>query len=493
MSTNRRRFTISTKLYLFITAVVLFAVVGVCVISFTVNVSQIDNYYKRLAMNSAENFSTLVDEEFLDELRTAAETDEYQQIREIAEETEDDSLIEDYLRDHGLWDRYQTERQKLITYVSSMSDVTYLYLVACTGNGDYQDMYMLDADDVPLSETGYYEVREPEFEGVDFNGHVEPVISDGDWGWLCSAYYPVYGSDGRIICHVGCDIGMDDVMQERRANLITSVISALAFMGIVLAGAMLFISKTLIQPLRAITKEMKNFTPVGNRDYEKAGVINLKLTGNDEIRDIYNEIRSMQLRIIDYIDDITHIKREKEIAEDTLGKVSKDAYRDALTGIGNKNAYTVKSVELNQMIDDGNAQFAIVMVDVNGLKTINDLHGHTAGDTYLKGCSHMICETFKHSPVYRIGGDEFVAVLTEHDYKARQEKVEKLRQAFKESSEREDLEPWHRYSAAVGYSEWTKRDLNVEFVFRRADKLMYQDKVRIKEGKGLTPNPFTEE
>lgn len=52
----------------------------------------------------------------------------------------------------------------------------------------------------------------------------------------------------------------------------------------------------------------------------------------------------------------------------------------------------------------------VIVCDVNGLKFVNDTLGHAAGDEYIRQACHIVCRHFKHSPVYRIGGDEFVVV-----------------------------------------------------------------------------------
>ena len=75
-----------------------------------------------------------------------------------------------------------------------------------------------------------------------------------------------------------------------------------------------------------------------------------------------------------------------------------------------------------------------------------------------------------HSPVYRIGGDEFVAILTDEDYKAKLQRLSDLKEAFKSSYENRDLDPWLRFSAAMGMAEYTSDDNSVELVFKRADK-----------------------
>jgi diguanylate cyclase (GGDEF)-like protein len=135
---------------------------------------------------------------------------------------------------------------------------------------------------------------------------------------------------------------------------------------------------------------------------------------------------------------------------------------------------------------ESDAEFAIVMVDLNNLKYINDEHGHRAGDAYIKGCCHMMCEAFKHSPVFRVGGDEFVAVLTGHDYENRRAIVDQLKSDY-EDSYNKGTDPWLKYSAAVGLAENASGDDSVEVVFKRADERMYENKAQIKKKHGDKP------
>jgi diguanylate cyclase (GGDEF)-like protein len=243
-----------------------------------------------------------------------------------------------------------------------------------------------------------------------------------------------------------------------------------------------------VKPLNSMTNEMKKFKPTDSLSYEDAGVIDIDIKSNDEIGEIYQGIRSMQINIIDYLRDMLALQKDKQKAEEDLrdkdeqiDQLSIESYTDALTGVGNKAAYIKKMDDLNRQMKESDTDYALVMVDMNNLKQINDEHGHRAGDQYIKGCCHMICEVFKHSPVYRIGGDEFVAVLQGQDYTNRIASCERLRKDFEKSYEQTDVSPWLRYSAAVGMAEKAADDQTAEFVFRRADKAMYQDKARFKE------------
>ena len=239
---GKKRFTIATKMYLFVIVIIVFAVASISILSFIINIRQIDSYFKRLAMNCAETYSSYVDVEYLAQLRNVAESEEFQALRDQAEEDDNEYIIQEYLEDHDLWEGYVRQREHMITFQNSMQDIRYLYLIAWGDKNADHDMYLLDADDVPIYETGYYEEREAEFEGVDPSDKVEPVISKGDWGWLCSAYVPVYDEDGKIICHVGCDVDMEDIMSERMANLTYIILGAVACTCVSLAGAIIFVN-----------------------------------------------------------------------------------------------------------------------------------------------------------------------------------------------------------------------------------------------------------
>ena len=83
--------------------------------------------------------------------------------------------------------------------------------------------------------------------------------------------------------------------------------------------------------------------------------------------------------------------------------------------------------------------------------------------------------------MFRIGGDEFAAILTGEDFSRRNESVEELRNAYEVCYGKTDSNPWERYSAAVGMAEHATDDNSYELVFKRADALMYEEKKVFKE------------
>ena len=166
------------------------------------------------------------------------------------------------------------------------------------------------------------------------------------------------------------------------------------------------------------------------------------------------------------------MKREEE-----LGAARALANRDALTGVKSKHAYVESEALINERLAAGTQEpFAVAVCDLNGLKTVNDTLGHAAGDRYILDASRIICNTFKHSPVFRIGGDEFVAILRGQDYECRAQLMEAM-----EALDRENKDTG-AVVIACGLSEFVAgQDVCVADVFKRADERMYRNKAALKD------------
>ena len=146
--------------------------------------------------------------------------------------------------------------------------------------------------------------------------------------------------------------------------------------------------------------------------------------------------------------------------------------RDALTGVKNRWAFEKAEDEISARMASGDAgEFALVICDINELKTVNDTRGHKAGDRYIQEASRIICNTFKHSPVYRIGGDEFAVLLRGQDYSVRTDLLAEL--------EKNNSGPYPEldHILAYGMAEYAPgSDSSADDIFERADAQMYNYK-----------------
>ncbi|MCR5620000.1 MAG: GGDEF domain-containing protein, partial [Lachnospiraceae bacterium] len=122
------------------------------------------------------------------------------------------------------------------------------------------------------------------------------------------------------------------------------------------------------------------------------------------------------------------------------------------------------------------------LFDVNNLKKINDELGHYSGDEYIKNACKLICTTYKNSPVYRIGGDEFVAILEGKVLAQKDDLIETFITEMNKLRNNMDIAPEERVSVAYGMAYMNDPSENVDDVVKEADERMYENKKKMKSG-----------
>ena len=169
--------------------------------------------------------------------------------------------------------------------------------------------------------------------------------------------------------------------------------------------------------------------------------------------------------------------RREQAQTKALQRAMQLASKDELTGVKSKRMFVEIEQKFDARIREGvEAPFALAVFDLNNLKKINDTQGHAAGDAYIRAGSAAICSAFKHSPVYRIGGDEFAAILRGSDYMARA--------ALLRSFQHENTMNVYAGGAVVacGMADYIPGvDRRFQDTFERADADMYENKSRLKQ------------
>lgn len=157
-------------------------------------------------------------------------------------------------------------------------------------------------------------------------------------------------------------------------------------------------------------------------------------------------------------------------------------YRDPLTKLRNTTAYRELELAINKRIKEQEAiPFGVMMCDINRLKETNDTYGHIVGDKLIATAAHIISDTFKRSPVFRTGGDEFLIILRGRDLEdydvLMAEFKDRCANTFIDTEDREKIQ----ISIAAGISLFNPdTDTLVSDVFKRADSNMYSNKRRSK-------------
>lgn len=180
------------------------------------------------------------------------------------------------------------------------------------------------------------------------------------------------------------------------------------------------------------------------------------------------------------------IRAKKEAKEHSIKaqELSNRVFVDALTSVRNKGGYDDYILHLKERIKKKDVvEFGICMFDCDNLKVINDNYGHEKGDVYLKTAAKAICEVFQHSPVFRIGGDEFTLILLNEDFKNRTELINLFKVNCNTVNEQAKND-WEQIHISIGLAISELSNMaSVDDVMRKADQLMYENKRKRKGSK----------
>lgn len=155
------------------------------------------------------------------------------------------------------------------------------------------------------------------------------------------------------------------------------------------------------------------------------------------------------------------------------------SYKDALTSVKNKAAYQEAECQMEEKMRLDSPEFGVVVLDINNLKRVNDTFGHDFGDMFIVEACRLICKAFKCSPVYRVGGDEFVVILENSDLEHYTQLLTELQRQVEEHNRSSNI--GYPLSIACGVAIYdNKIDQVFANVFKRADEAMYQNKAIMK-------------
>lgn len=245
----------------------------------------------------------------------------------------------------------------------------------------------------------------------------------------------------------------DEVYSQAASSIAISGLIFLSIFSVTLFLA-LKVSKKIVTPIRDISEATKKYA-----DGEWDAMVSCD-TG-DELQLLTENISIMAKKTKGYIEYIQDL-----------------AKKDGLTGLRNKTAYLKYIEDINETYTPSNRPYSLIVFDVNNLKTVNDNYGHEKGDELLRSASSMICTYFAHSPIFRIGGDEFVAIIDGSDYEKRHEIVAEFQRLMELSKNSENIMD---VCIACGIADSTAGQ-SAEALFQCADQKMYENKVHLKGG-----------
>ena len=406
-----------------------------------------------LTHQTGSMLTSLIQNRMLDISKTAADMLDGDTLSKL---TKDDSESEGY-----------RQSMRTLTYFQDNIDLKYIYCIRETQDGRF--VFSIDPT---VKDPGVFGEPVVKTEAlVKAAGGVSAVDTkpyNDSWGSFYSAYSPVFTSKGEVGGIVAVDFSADWYDRQVMSLRITVV-----FFGAV---------SLLIGGISAVMLTRRN-----RRRY----------------RILYGQLNQLAVRVDELMQEVGNVgeispNERKPLAEtaepkngDALGAkilsmqnalrehielAHRQAYLDSMTGVGNKTAYLNALKLMEDPIREKKIEFAVAIFDMNGLKSINDSHGHECGDAAIIDAAGLLKKLFGTENLYRIGGDEFIAVLKLSDEIL-------LQELFRDfDTELEALNQTERpygvpLSISKGFAVFdAESDPDYNTVFRRADMAMYADK-----------------
>ena len=357
---------------------------------------------------------------------------------------------------------------KLLVFQNSV-DIHFIYAVKQVGDDEF--VFTVDPDPVDPGDFGEEVLTTP---ALVLASQGQPAVganaAKDRWGNFYSAYCPVYDSAGNIAGIVGIDFDATWYDQQVREHtqsiaIITacSVLSGAIAVGLITSN-MRKRFRDLDRGLSALSNdvdrlmaEMASYSDHDMRE-QKVDIVDDKQSA-DELEVLGNKIHTMREEMSIYLDYL-HMQ----------------AYTDALTRIGNSTAYHDTVRELNEMIEEGTADFWVAVYDVNSLKELNDTYGHEQGDRYIIAAAQVIMRGFADAQTYRVGGDEFAVIAKDYDQERMDESLRMVAEKLDMFNEEERPCEAKLYLSRGWSCFRAGQDESFKDVFKRADQAMYADK-----------------
>ncbi|MDD2700150.1 MAG: GGDEF domain-containing protein [Sideroxydans sp.] len=243
---------------------------------------------------------------------------------------------------------------------------------------------------------------------------------------------------------------------EQLASIIFWIVLSFSALSILLA---IVLARALNRPLYRIVEEVRRFSADG-----KIGTLPVKR--KDEIGELAHSIQQMEKQIQHQIDDL-------QMQQEMLDHL---ASHDSLTGLPNRRMFLDRLEHALARAKRQNEQLLLLFVDLDNFKTINDTHGHAAGDGVLQAVAQRLRGLLRESDTAaRLGGDEFI-ILLEGEWNDAQiaQMVDKVSTALAAPIPHQDIEL--HSGGSIGYSRFPQDGHTASTLIAAADQAMYHCK-----------------
>lgn len=405
----------------------------------------------------------------------------------------EDIMFDDLSEDAKKWYEIYTHEYYQIAFEKTCerANLSYIYYLVPKNDGTGEGMLVLDSErkerivngknylklgtEINYPKEKFEHLWEAWKTGKRPNGY---DIFEANGGETFTYYTPLFVGEEKLgVIAVGVEISTvtHGIFMATLRNMLIVGSILILFMFFLL----LLIRHNYIRKLVKLQKAIESYSQ--SKDTQIAEHLKSEVTNKDEISVIMGKFAEMIYELERYMKSLSKTTMDLQNTKKQAKEMSELAIKDSLTGIRNKTGYDKEVQKLEWEISSGLKDFGVAMIDLNFLKRINDTYGHDKGNIAIITLCKIVCHIFEHSPVFRIGGDEFVVILKGHDLEHVDELIAEFNKQLKERQENIELEYWEQTSAAIGYAVYDpKTDVSYDNVFKKADMEMYKAKKAMK-------------
>jgi diguanylate cyclase (GGDEF)-like protein len=291
-----------------------------------------------------------------------------------------------------------------------------------------------------------------------FNLHALPGVAPASVAAFIKVPFISHSEQHFVV--VGLLTPMQQILEESRA-MGWGIVRIMLIVSVLTLGIALLLAKYLAHPLHSMARAVQRFAAG-----QPMGI--LPLNRNDEIGYLAQSFRAMADRLSARVDELQN-------HQEVLGNL---AYHDQLTGLPNRLLFLDRVQQALVKASRHPSKFAVVFIDLDKFKEINDTYGHAVGDAVLKIAAQRMKECIRGADTLaRLAGDEFTMLLEDLNSPEDAARVaNKIVDYFRQPFVIDSLSL--RMSCSLGISLYPQDGQSLEVLLENADSAMY----RAKEG-----------
>ena len=316
------------------------------------------------------------------------------------------------------------ETENLLSEIRSSSvDIEYVYVYKIMRDGCHV-VFDVDSDDDPGREAGFVEPIEDGF--IDYlpallNGeHIDPITTNDSYGWLLTAYEPVYNSKGECVCYAAADVAMDQIAVTEREFLVEMLAIFLGFFILIFIFVRWLIEYNIILPVNSIAMSTGAFAYDNEKARESSieRIHELDITTGDEVENLYHAIAKTSDDSMRYVADVQKKTEELAQMQNALILVLADIVesRDKNTGAHVRKTAKYTEIILHELKKMG--EYSDILTDDYISDVVNSAPLHDVGkiqvpDAILNKPGRLTDEEFDVMKQHTVAGHDIISQAIE--------------------------------------------------------------------------------